>query len=311
MTLCTKTHSRRAFLKYSLRASTGAAFLSLLPSRRAWAIEDTVPEPDLVAVRGGAPDKLFDTAVKEFGGLGRFVTKGQTVLVKPNIGWDRPPESGANSNPLLIKRIVEHCFDAGAKRVIVSDNSVSWASRAYKNSGIESAAKAARATVAPADKERYYQKITIPNARVLKTVQVHEAFLEADVVINVPVLKHHQSTELTAAMKNLMGVVWDRGWYHRHGLNESIADFCLFKKPDLNVVDAYIVTLRNGPSRAGPEDIQLRKSLWLSRDIVAADAASAKFVRKDPAEIAHIRLAGELGLGKMNLSALNIRRISL
>ena len=144
-----------------------------------------------------------------------------------------------------VKRIVEHCVKAGAKTVYVFDHTCNNHQRCYANSGIEDAAKAAGATIVPAHAKTYYKDISIAKAEVLKSVKVHEKILESDVFINVPVLKHHGSSHLSVAMKNLMGIVWDRGFYHGNGLHQCIADFCLFRKPDLNIVDAYRVTMRN------------------------------------------------------------------
>lgn len=303
---------RRLFLKNTIALSAGAwSALNFGTARSVLAQQSAATLPDLVAVKNGEPDVMFDQAIAQMGGISRFVKKGQVVIVKPNIGWNRGPETGANTHPLLVKRIVEQCVHAGAKKVYVFDNTVSWAWRAYKNSGIEAAAKEAGATIAPANNEKYYQKIDIPQAKLLKTAKAHELFLEADTVINVPVLKHHGSTRLTVAMKNLMGVVWDRRWYHNHGLHQSIADFCLYRKPDLNIVDAYRITMDNGPSRGRPEDLVMKKSLLMSTDIVSVDAAAAKLFGIEPKQVKYIGFGANQGIGKMQLKDLNIRRLSV
>lgn len=303
-----KNLNRRGFFKTGMAvgaAALGSSMLSPLVSAQP-AIETT---PDLVAVRNGEPDKMFDEAIAAVGGITAFVKPGQTVVVKPNIGWDGDPESGANTNPLLVKRIIEHCTNAGAKKVYVFDNAVTHNS--YKNSGIEAVAKDAGAVVVPGDRERYYVDVRVPGADVLKSAKVHELILESNVFINVPVLKHHGSSRLTIAMKNLMGIVWDRGYWHRSGLHECIADFAMFRQPDLNVVDAYRVMMRNGPSRASAADISLKKNLLLSRDIVAADAAAALVFGEEPERVKYIQLAADKNVGNMNLSELNIKKIAL
>lgn len=267
--------------------------------------------PDLVAVQNGEPDALFDAAIKAFGGMERVVKKGQTVVVKPNIGWDRPPEAGANTNPILVGRIVEHCYRAGAAKVYVLDHTCHEPEKCYRNSGIRQAALAAKAVVVFANDEKDYVEVDIPKAKILTKTKVHQLVKDCDVLINVPVLKHHGGAGLTLAMKNLMGVVWDRGFYHRSDLHQCIAEFCRYRLPNLNVIDAYRMTMANGPQRARPEDIQLRKSLILSQDIVAADAAAAKLFGTEPEKIAHIRIAHQIGLGTMELDKLNIQRITL
>ena len=94
---------------------------------------------DLVAIMGGEPAAMFDIGIQALGGIGSFVSKGQKVLVKPNIGWDVIPEKGANTNPALVKRVVEHCFKAGAKEVYVFDNTCDNWIKCYENSGIQRA----------------------------------------------------------------------------------------------------------------------------------------------------------------------------
>ena len=302
---------RRAFFKKSLAVGAavyGASWFGWLDQAVA---QDAVAIPDLVAIKNGEPDVMFDKAIEAMGGIGKFVKQGQIVVVKPNIGWNRGPETAANTNPLLVKRIVEHCVNAGAKKVYVFDHGVDYSVNTYKTSGIEEAAKAGGAIVVPSEDLKYYQKVTIPGAEKLKEPQVHEALLEAEVLINVPVLKNHFASQLTIAMKNLMGVVWDRGEYHGKGLHQCITEFCLYRKPDLNVLDAYLVTTANGPQSARESDRSLQKTLLISQDIVAIDAAGAKILGVEPEKIAHIKLGHEKNIGNMNLEGRNIKRITL
>ena len=296
---------RRTFL----RRSTASLPFLLLP-RQSHA--DGAAVPDLVAVRNGEPDVMFDRAIEALGGISRFVPKGSTVVVKPNIGWPRGPETGANTNPLLVKRVVEACLQAGAKKVYVFDHCVGERmEECYNLSGIGAASKAAGAILAAGSNQKYYQRTAIPQAERLKEVDIHELLLEDNVLINIPVLKHHQGTKATIAMKNLMGCIWDRQAYHKQGLHECIADFCLFRKPQLNIVDAYRVTLANGPQRARPEDVVVRKMLIASADIVAADAAAVRLLKPESQGAEHIELAHGKKIGTMDLDSLKIQRIEL
>ncbi len=266
---------------------------------------------DLVAIKGGEPDAMFDKGIQSLGGMKTFVKKGQKVVVKPNIGWDAVPERAANTNPILIKRIIQHCFEAGAKDVYVFDHTCDNWKRCYSNSGIESAVKDAGGKIVSGESESYYQNVSIKSGKKLTDSKVHELILESDVFINVPILKHHSSADLTISMKNLMGIVWDRGYWHRNNLHQCIADFVTYRKPDLNIVDAYYVMKRNGPRGVSTEDVLNMKSQIISADIVAADAAAAKLFNAEPDEIDHIRIANEMKLGNMNLNELNINRIKL
>lgn len=266
---------------------------------------------DLVAVKGGEPEHMFDKAMASLGGIQKFVPKGSKVVVKPNIGWDVPPDRGGNTHPKLISRIVEQCLQAGAKEVTVFDHTCDSWSRCYKNSGIERAVKDAGGKIAPGNNEGYYQTVSVPQGKRLTETKVHELVLDSDVFINVPVLKHHSSSMVTIGMKNLMGIVWDRWYWHRNDLHQCIADFLSFRKPTLTVVDAYNVMKQNGPRGVSVGDVVKMKSLIVSTDPVAADAAAAMIFGTQPSDVRHIRLAADMGLGKINLKELTIDRIKI
>jgi uncharacterized protein (DUF362 family) len=300
---------RRDFLKTSVGAgiASGAA-LSLGELNKLWASAPSATKYDMVAVMGGNPDAMFDLGIQELGGMGTFVQKGQKVLIKPNIGWDVIPELAANTNPLLIKRIIEHCFKAGAKEVYVFDHTLDNWVNCYKNSGIEKIAKSAGAKVVPGNSESYYHSIEIPGGIKLQSAKVHQLLLETDVFINVPVLKDHNSTRMTGCLKNSMGLVWDRGYWHSNNLNQCIADFALYeKKPALNVIDCYNVMVKHGPQGVSKEDLVLMKSQILTSDWVAGDAAAARMLGVSVEKVEYI----PMGLGNMNLETLNIKRIKM
>ncbi|KAA6352469.1 hypothetical protein EZS27_000194 [termite gut metagenome] len=271
---------------------------------------------DLVAVMGGEPEEMFRSGIEKLGGIQQFVKAGQKVVVKPNIGWDRAPELAGNSNPKLVAEIVRQCLAAGAKEVKVFDHTCDEWTKCYANSGIKAEAEAAGAQMIPAHLESYYRPVTLPKGKSLKETKIHEAILDADVWINVPVLKHHGGANLSISMKNLMGIVWNRRYFHSHDLQQCIADVCtLEKKPILNVVDAYRLMKTNGPQGRTVADVVNGKALFISQDIVAVDTAAAKFfnqVREMPLEtVGHLANGQALSLGTMNLDKLNVQRIRL
>jgi len=266
---------------------------------------------DLVAVRGGEAVDMFEKAMEALGGMGKFVKSGQKVLVKPNIGWDVPPERAGNTNPDLINRIVKSCLDAGASEVVVFDHTCDQWDRCYRNSGLEDAARNAGAKVVPGNNESFYKEVSVPGGVKLKKTKVHRDLMDADVFINVPILKHHGSTTVSLAMKNLMGVVWDRGFYHGNDLSQCIADFLTYRKPDLNIIDGYRMMTRNGPRGVSVSDVADLKALIAGKDIVAVDAAATMMFGEKPENIKHIRLANEMCLGSMNLQNLSIKRVKM
>ncbi|KPK87947.1 MAG: tat (twin-arginine translocation) pathway signal sequence [Bacteroides sp. SM23_62_1] len=303
---------RRDFIKNGIGAGIiGGSAMALGSYNKIFGGTSAEQSYDLVAVRGGDPATMFDKAILSLGGIKSYVKPNQTVVIKPNIGWDGPPERGANTNPALVARIVEHCLTAGAKTVYVFDHTINEWTRTYSNSGIEKAAKDAGAKIVAGNSESYYHQVTIRNGRKLKSDKVHELILESDVFINVPILKTHGGSILTISMKNLMGTNWDRQWWHGNDLHQCIADYASEIKPTLNVVDAYRVMKRNGPRGVSLSDVVEMKSLIISEDIVAADAAAAKLIGKEPEQIGHIRIASEMGVGKSDLTGLSINRITI
>ena len=315
-------NSRRDFIKTGL--ALGATFTlasrkGLLAAEAATGSAPTpvptpataTPKPVLVAVRDGSRTAMLDQALAALGGIEMFVKKGQTVLVKPNIGWDASPERGANTHPELVGHLVKLCLNAGAKSVSIFDNPCDQWQRTYENSGIEKAARDAGAIIVNGKDESLYREVEIPNGIKLKRAHVHGLVLDSDVFINVPVLKHHSGSLMTAGMKNLMGVIWDRGAYHRTDLHQTIADFLTFKQPALNILDAYHPMVRNGPRGISVGDLVEMRTLLASADIVALDAAAAKMLGHQPADVRHVKIGDQMKLGTMNLDQVEIRRFKL
>ena len=308
---------RRKFLK--ALAVGGAATLidfSGLKSVLASGTMSTVAVGDLVAVMGGEPDAMLRRAIEELGGIGKFVKSGQRVVLKPNIGWDRSPEIGANTNPILVATMVKLCLDAGAREVQVFDHTCDDWIKTYANSGIKKAVEDAGGKMLPANSENYYVDYDLPKGVKLKKIKLHRAIAECDVWFNMPVLKHHGGAKMTASMKNLMGVVWDRGTFHANDLHQCIADSCtLAKQPALNIVDAYRVLKDNGPQGRTVADSATLKTLIVSPDMVAADAASLKFFAQvrptTETEVGHIGKGAALSVGTNDVDAMNVKRIRL
>jgi len=272
--------------------------------------------PDLVAVMGGEPAAMLTRALKELGGIGHFVKKGYKVVIKPNIGWDRKPELAANTNPELVGTLVRLCKSAGASEVVVFDHTCHDWKKSYTNSGIEKAVTDAGGKMVPGNDETYYTEIELPRGLNLKKAKIHKSIVECDVWFNVPVLKHHGGAKNSIAMKNLMGIVWERGFFHGHDLHQCIADIATYHKaPTLNIVDAYRIMKSNGPQGKSESDVAMLKSLIISSDFVAADTASMKlFSQVQPTEIKDVRyiaLAEKLKVGTQNIESLNVKRIKM
>ena len=275
---------------------------------------------DLVAVMGGEPAAMLKKAMEELGGIERFVKKGQKIVVKPNIGWDQPPEVAANTNPELVGELVKMILAAGAAEVVVFDSTCDNWTNTYKRSGIAQAVENAGGKMANGDPDAdsNFETVKLPQAVKLKEVRMHKAILACDAWFNVPVLKHHQGTKMTIAMKNCMGLVHKKSQqsFHSIDLQQCIADMCTWeKKPVLNIIDAYRILKQNGPRGKSEADAVLVKALLASPDIIAVDTASAKlaqqFTNVPLEDIGHIQYGQKHGLGTMDIEKLNVRRVKV
>ena len=259
---------------------------------------------------------MLDKALAKFGGIQAFVKKGQTVVIKPNIGWDKTPDLAANTNPELVKAMVKKCYAAGAKKVLVFDHTCHQWDKCYANSGIKAAVESVGGEMVPGNDGSYYQKVSTPNGVKIKEAMIHKALLECDVWFNMPILKNHGGAKMSISMKNYMGIVWDRGIFHKTDLQQCIADICTYaKRPALNIVDAYRILYKNGPQGRTEADTAVLKTLIVSPNIVAADTAAIKFFNQvekmDINEVGHIAKAEALHLGTRNLDSLKIDRIKM
>ncbi|MEW5944618.1 MAG: DUF362 domain-containing protein [bacterium] len=267
--------------------------------------------PGVFVARGTDPRALTLSAVRAAGGIEKLVRKGDRVVIKPNMSWDRAPRQAATTNPDVVAALVELSLGAGAASVLVVDRPCNEARRTYEHSGVARAAERAGARV-PLPDERRFVVIPIPDARVLKTCPVNRDVLEADVFINVPIVKHHGYTRLTIGLKNLMGCAGgDRGFWHRDNLHQRIADIALALPADLTVVDAFRVLTAHGPQGGHPDDVREVGAVAAAADPVAADAFGASLLGADPRGVDHIRIAHEMGLGEIDLSALTVEDFSV
>ncbi len=302
---------RREFLKRlaTLGLVAGASRWLVMPEEL-WAMGPlTPPAPPLLAKAQGTNwAHLVGDALQALGGLKKFVNPGEVVVVKPNMAWDRTPELGANAHPVVVRKVVELCLEAGAKQVKVLDHTCHDPRKTYRSSGIKAAVegiKDPRAVVEFVD-ERRFVEVKVEKARALKKWYFYKDVLEADRFINIPVAKHHSEARLTMCLKNMMGAIG--GWRGRiHvGLHQNIADMNLILRPDLHVLDATRIMLRNGPSGGRLEDVEVRNLLFAGTDPVALDAYGTTLFGLKPEDIGHITRAHELGRGEMNLHKIKL-----
>jgi len=306
------TSSRRLFLKQT--AALGATTLcgSAIAGN---ALAQDKPLDMVIARWTGNKDaweelavKLTEQAIETLGGMKRFVSKGDVVWVKPNIGWDRTPEQAANTNPDVVKTLVRLCFDAGAKTVKVGDYTCNPAEKSYANSKIAEAAKSVGGEVVFLDKNRF-REMEI-NGQSLKTHPVYPEIVECDLVLNVPIAKHHSLARITCCMKNYMGVIEDRQRFHQD-MPVCIADITAFMKPRICVLDAIRILTANGPTGGDLNDVKHTYTLAAGTDIVALDALGAELLGNNPTDIDSVVAGEKRGLGVMNYKSLALKELEV
>lgn len=259
----------------------------------------------LVVAEGTDPNTLIEKGLNALGGIGQLVKKGSSVVIKPNFSVPRKPEEAATTNPLLVAALVRQCLAAGAREVKVIDYPFSGP-LCLTNSGIKAAVEAAGGRAFNINKESFYTEVDM-GGTLLKKVLFSKDVLEADILINFPILKHHMTTKVTMGLKGMMGLVWDRGYFHRTDLNQAIAELAAYRKPDLTILDATRGIIDHGPG--GPGTIQEWNQVVFGVGSVAVDAYGANLFGLEPTEIAHLTAAAKLGIGEMDTQKLTVEKV--
>ena len=250
-----------------------------------------------IATTSTDPAELVRKAIDGLGGMRRFISRGDVVTVKPNIGWDRTPLHAANTNPKVVAEVVRLAFDAGAKTVTVTDASCNEPNRCFQRSGIWKAAYDVGANVILPAEHRF--RTMRLRGELLDEWPVYRPLVDADKVINVPVAKHHNLAKFTAGMKNWYGILGGRRNRLHQAIDLSIADLATFLQPTLTVIDATRVLLRNGPQGGNIADAKDMHTVIASVDQVAADAYACQLIGVKREDIPYLKLGHERGLGTM------------
>lgn len=261
----------------------------------------------VVAKNDPDPAALVQKAVAALGGMKRFISRGDIVVVKPNIGWDRTPIHAANTNPKVVAEVVRLAYDAGAKRVVVTDASCNEPNRCFQRSGIWKAAYEVGADVILPASHRFRGMRL--KGEVLDDWPVYTPLVNADKVINVPVAKHHNLARYTGAMKNWYGSLGGRRNRLHQNIDVSIADLAQFIQPTLTVVDAVRVLMRNGPQGGNIADAKDMHMVIATTDQVAADAYGCQLIGRTAEEIPYIKMGHERGLGTMRWQDLRLQEV--
>jgi uncharacterized protein (DUF362 family) len=307
-------YTRRDFIKttaaYGIAAGAGPLLAGVRSTCAAPQSETTL------AVVKGARQAATRKAVQLLGGMEAFVKKGSRVVLKPNMSWASTIESAADTHPEVVTEVAKMCIEAGAREVRVVDHTINRAEKCLKLSGIGEACRGMQNVyVYAVNDQKFYQSVTIPKGKVLKSVDIIKDVLDCDVFINLPCAKSHTTTGVTLGMKNLMGIIWDRGAFHSDfDINQALADLSSAVKVHLTILDASRALTTAGPK--GPGLVTEPRTIIAGTDPVAVDAMGVTMAdwygqKFNPAQIKHIAAAHAMGLGTMDLPKVNIKKATV
>ena len=295
--------SRRDFMKIG----AGAALATLLPKSLINAANSNGP---VIGVAHGDNSKLVGSAVDLLGGIKNFVKTGDVVCIKPNLSFASNTDCGATTSAGMVKQMVQLCLDAGAKKVFVVDHTIQDPVLCVERSRIEEAIIDKKVSLVTLQQERQYTEVEVPGGKQLSTIQIPKIIQDADLLINMPTAKSHSATGVSLGIKNLMGLIWDRGYLHRVNLHEAIAELATVIKPGLTVVDATRALTTGGPG--GPGKTVILNKAVAGTDPVAVDSYTvgiAQWYKKSWTgnQVKYIKAAAALGLGEIDTARMQIK----
>ena len=311
-----KDLNRRQFLQSLSILGIGAAASGYLPVHGQDKPDDKKPEekkpapkPMVAVAEGIKPAEIALGALAILGGMAKFVKKGDVVVLKPNMAWEKPLEAAATTNPDIVIALANECFKAGAKKVKIVERTCNDPKRCFQICGFEKALIGNKAEmVLLTNDPKEYKEVKIPDGQELKSILIAKDVLECDVFINIPIAKNHGLSKLTLGIKNLMGVTGGKRNELHHQLGQKMAEILSVIKPHLTVIDAYRVLVRNGPTGGNLKDVVAVRKVIASTDPVAADsyACTLKPFSLEGKNVGYVRAAYDMGLGEIDLAKMEI-----
>ncbi|MFC1584974.1 DUF362 domain-containing protein [Fibrobacterota bacterium] len=297
--------SRRDFIKTS---SAGAAVLAaggLRPLRA-----EAAGKKSEVFTGKGKASEIIPKIMKKMGGMGRFVQKGARVVIKPNISFANPPDWATTTSPEAIHTVAQLCLDAGARKVIVCDNTLRDPEICKEKTGAAKAVKGLKGVVIFTPKrDNMYVEKTSDKAKELMRTDIVKELERADALISLPITKSHSAGGVSLGIKGLMGLVKDRDIFHREmDLHMAIAEQLYYITPHLTIIDGSRALLDNGPS--GPGQVVQLDKFAAGTDPVATDSFGVTLAswygrQMEGKNVKHLRNAAELGFGNVESSLIS------
>jgi uncharacterized protein (DUF362 family) len=282
------------------------------------ASDDGAPVSLVIAQGPGARgdlDRAVSALLAPLGGMAAFVKKGQSVLLKPNLGFPNEPAARATTSPWLVAAVARQALSCGAGRVVVADYPCRDEDKISTVNGYGEALSGLPVKLIIASEEVQFADLAVPQGKALRKTKVLRALLNSEVHIAMPVAKSHRGATFTGAVKGHMGVIWERKIFHALlGLHQPIADLATVIRPQLTILEGIQIMTDGGP--VGPGPLHDADTLVAGTDQVAVDAVGVELAplygkRLKPSQVQHLKLAEELGVGKLELAPGRVRRVAL
>lgn len=278
-----------------------------------FAVQEAASVAQLGVARGQRVAPLVRGAIDAVGGIGRFVSPGDVVLIKPNVAFERAAPLGATTDPVLLAALIHLCREAGAAEVRVADNPIEAPDSCFARSGIGAAAAKAGARVyLPASGD--FRLLHTPGATLIEHWPFfHRPFVGVNKVIGVAPVKDHNLCHASMTTKNWYGLLGGRRNQFHQNIHEIIADLALMMRPTLVVLDGTRVLFRSGPTGGSLSDVREGHTVVASTDSLAADAFGwDELLKRDSdARPAYLAACEKRGLGTTNWRGLRVKEVQV
>jgi uncharacterized protein (DUF362 family) len=321
--------SRRQFLTQvgGTGLVVGGALAAGLLMRDHWGMEGVKPpppvrlkdysialpssRPNLVIVRSSPTESkefearavqartMVEAALKAMGGVHQFIKKGDVVIIKPNVAFDKNPDLAATTPPDTLAAVVKLCLGAGARKVIVADNPINNPESCFFKTKVgEAAFRAGAELMMPQDS--FFEPLYVGGETITGTWKMfYRPFREATKVIGISPVKDHNLCKATITIKNWYGLLGNpRNQFHQniHGI---ISDFALMMKPTLVIADGRKLLMRNGPTGGSLNDVKRGDTIVVGTDCTSVDSwCVTRLLEKPRHEIIYLDKVIQRGLGK-------------
>ncbi len=242
---------------------------------------------------------MVKRALDEMGGVSRFIQRGDVVVLKPNVAFDKNPDLAATSSPDTVSAVVKLCLKNGARKVIVADNPINNPESCFFKTKVGDAALRAGAELMM-PQESYFEQLYVGGETIKNTWKMfYRPFREATKVIGVSPVKDHNLCKATVTMKNWYGLLGNpRNQFHQdiHGI---ISDFAQMMKPTFVVADGRKMLMKNGPTGGSLNDVKKGDAIVVGTDCTAVDSwCVSRLLEKQRHEIIYLDKVIKRGLGE-------------